>query len=126
MITSIELLPNDFTSGRVGSPLIPMATFAALPVELLSVYGGVEATLSGVVCGKCTFWLDGEKILVRHASVEHVRACFSLAEEAAQIAAAECYAERRNELYFEGAFRQPDADDLYEDARERWLESLRD
>lgn len=123
--TALHLLTNDFTNGRVGSPLTPIAIFAAAPVEQLSVYSGAEATLSGIVCGQCTFWLDGKKILVRHASVEHVRACFALGDEARALCEADMAAERRNELHFEGAFREPDADDVYEDARERWLESLR-
>lgn len=131
MIASLELLPNNYTHGRVGSPGIPMATFAATPVHLLDGYrfsGDPEVTLSGIVCGQCSDRYRDEnnkRIILRHASVEHVRACYDASARAEAEAAAEYEAERRNELYFEGAFRQPSGEDLYEEARERWLESLR-
>lgn len=87
-----------------------------------------EITLTGPVCGSCTQHArrveDDRQIQVRHATVEHVRYCFGVNYDAEAEARAEMLAERRTEMYFEGAFRAPTAEDLEEDARERYYLSL--
>lgn len=71
-------------------PPAPLFRHVATPVEYLSLYDPPETTDAGVVCGDCTK-NRGEKI--RHASVEHVRACWDLAREAEAQYRAETYAE---------------------------------
>lgn len=87
-----------------------------------------DATLTGPVCGSCSQHArrveDDRRIQVRHATVEHVRYCFGVNYDAEAEALAEAYAERRVEMFFEGAFRMPTAEDQLEDARERWALSL--
>lgn len=87
-----------------------------------------ESTITGPVCGSCSQHArrnEGDRrIQVRHATVAHVRYCFGVNYDAEAEARAEVLAERRTELYFEGAFREPTAEDLMDEARERWLLSL--
>jgi hypothetical protein len=87
-----------------------------------------EITLTGPVCGSCSQRerrVEGDRrIQVRHATVEHVRYCFGVNYDAEAEARAEMLAERRTEMFFEGAFREPTAEDIEEDARERFYLSL--
>jgi hypothetical protein len=102
MATTLHLHTNDYTNGIVGSPGIPMATFAASPVVDLVRYhqfGRPEATLSGVVCGHCSYVFEG--FVVRHASAGHVRACFEAGEEERWQSEGELAAERAVERHFE-------------------------
>src|SRR3954464_9152786 len=102
MVTTLHLYTNDYTSGIVGSPGIPMAAFAATPVADLARYqqfGRPEATLSGVVCGHCSGTFAD--LVVRHASVGHVRACFEAGEEERWQTEGELAAERAVERHFE-------------------------
>lgn len=89
-----------------------------------------ESTETGPVCGSCSQHarrsLGDRRAQVRHATAAHVRYCFGANYEAEAEARAEALVERRTEQYFEGAFREPSGEDLYEEARERWLESLQD
>ncbi|WP_215544986.1 hypothetical protein [Amycolatopsis sp. CA-230715] len=101
-MTSLHLYTNDHINGIVGSPAIPMAVFAAAPVDdLLRHYwfGQPEATLSGVVCGHCSDVVNDR--MVRHASVNHIRACFDAGEEARAQAEAERAVDRSVERSFE-------------------------
>jgi bacterioferritin-associated ferredoxin len=87
-----------------------------------------EITTTGPVCGSCSQHArrveDDRRIQVRHATVEHVRYCFGVNYDAEAEMRAEAYAERRTEMFFEGAFRMPTAEDEEEDARERYYLSL--
>lgn len=69
--------------------------FAATSVDQLNrqYYTFPEATVTGVVCGECT---DNLEVVTRHASVAHVRVCWSTGMEAA--------AEHRAELWAENAW----------------------
>jgi hypothetical protein len=109
----------------------------ARPIDQLEGRGAYaelpDATLTGIVCGSCTQharraeWDAGQvkiRDVIRHATVEHVRYCFGVNYDAEAEARAEMLAERRTEMYFEGAFRAPTAEDLEEDARERYYLSL--
>lgn len=131
MIAALELLPNNSFHGRVGSPGIPIATFAATPVDLLSGYcyfSGPEATLSGIVCGQCSDCFrteDGKRLIVRHASVEHVRACYDTSARIEAESAGEIAAERAVERYFEEGPHGGYYAGSEEEARDRWLDSLR-
>lgn len=108
----------------------PIPTAQARPVaELEQTYFELpESTETGPVCGSCSQHarrsLDDRRVQVRHATADHVRYCFGANYEAEAEMRAETLAERRTEMYFEGAFREPTAEDLMEDARERWLLSL--
>lgn len=102
MAITLHLHTNDHANGIVGSPGIPMATFAATPVvDLVRYYqfGRPEATLSGVVCGHCSGAFD--HLVVRHASAGHVRACFEAGDEERWQAEGELAAERAVERHFE-------------------------
>lgn len=87
-----------------------------------------DITLTGPVCGSCSQHarrVEGDRrAQVRHATVEQVRYCFAVNYDAEAEVRAEQLVERRTEMYFEGAFREPTAEDLMEDARERWALSL--
>lgn len=92
-----------------------------------------DATLTGPVCGGCSQrarrieWEAGRirtRDAIRHATVEHVRYCFGVNYDAQAEMRAEVEAERRTEMFFEGAFRMPTAEEQEEDARERWALSL--
>lgn len=89
-----------------------------------------EATRTGVVCGQCSASerdrTGDRKAQVRHASAALVRYCFGTRAAMDAETKADLEAERRVELYFEGAFDMPSAEDAEEDARERWLASLQD
>lgn len=73
----------------------PLFSHVATPVGHLSLYDPPEGTDGGVVCGACTDNRRGTDIAgkVRHASTEHVRACWSLAREAEAQYRDETYAE---------------------------------
>lgn len=85
----------------------PIFAHIATPAADLSIYNGPEATLTGPVCGSCsdTYSVDGEpRVQVRHATVEHVRTCHALAEEAAAQQAADIWAEGAYLRYAEGGW----------------------
>ncbi|MGI8307041.1 hypothetical protein [Saccharopolyspora hattusasensis] len=106
----------------VGSPSIPMATFAATPVADLMRYhqfGRPEATLSGVVCGHCFDVFDD--LVVRHASAGHVRACFEAGEEERWQMEGELAADRAVERHFEDrGYWEARAQENYEMSRGIW------
>ncbi|MFK0244531.1 hypothetical protein ACIQUM_07520 [Amycolatopsis azurea] len=102
MATTVHLCANNYNTGIVGSPGIPMATFAATPVAELTrryQFGRPEATQSGVVCGHCTRAFAD--VTVRHATVGHVRACFEAGEEERAQTEADLAAERAAERALE-------------------------
>lgn len=85
-------------------PIIPVAD--AKSVDALyeeSQYPFVEHTDLGVVCGQCTKENrdKGDKTIVRHASADHVRTCYTVAREAREESEREAAIERAAERYFE-------------------------
>lgn len=112
-------------------PLVTILVEDAKSVDLLmqGYYEFPEATSTGIVCGQCSKSerdrTGDRKAQVRHASTEHVRYCFGTRAAMDAETAAEMAAERAATRYFEGADRFS-AEDVEEDARERWLMSLQD
>ena len=61
----------------VGCALLPMFTHIATPADLIGGYDRPENTDGGIVCGDCS----SAELKIRHASVDHVRACWSVSTQ---------------------------------------------
>jgi hypothetical protein len=99
--TTLHLIPNYIGQGGGLSLAVPVfAHVASAPFEH-NPYGGVEHTETGVRCGECSDFADAP---VFHASVAHVRACWSDRVEMAAQVQAEMWAEGGYDRWAEGGW----------------------
>lgn len=99
--TTLHLIPNHIGQGGGLRLAVPVFAHVATPAGEQDFYAGVELTETGVVCGECSDF-HGEH--VRHASVQHIRACWSDRVEMAAQVQAEMWAEGAWLRYAEGGW----------------------